>query len=135
VTKYKSVKTKVDNIEFASTKEANRYTDLKYMTKANMIIDLVLQPKFSLCDNFKIGKSTFKAASYIADFLYYDIENSIFIVEEVKGFKTDLFILKKKIFLHQRLQGKELTFLYGDVHEDSTLEGATFRFKENEKLL
>lgn len=135
MTKYQSVKTKVNNIEFASAKEAKRYTELTYMAKANMIIDIVLQPKFSLCDEFKIGRTKFKQSSYVADFLYYDIEESIFIVEEVKGFKTDLFVLKKKLFLSQRLKDGQLTFLYGDVHKDSTLEGATFRFKENEKLL
>jgi hypothetical protein len=89
MTKYKAIRTKIDGITFASKKEAHRYTDLKTLEKHNKIRDLKLQP----CFPFKYDdKVMFR---YYADFEYY--ENDEYIVEDVKGVKTSVYKLKKKL--------------------------------------
>ena len=87
--KYRAIKTIVDDITFDSKKEAKRYSQLKLMLKAKAIFDLKLQPKFDLIINdIKIG-------FYKADFEY--IENGERVVEDVKGMKTPIYNLKKKM--------------------------------------
>ena len=89
MTKYKAKKTVIDNITFDSKKEAGRYLDLKTLEMHKRIRDLKLQP----CFPFKYDdKVMFK---YYADFEYY--ENDEYIVEDVKGVKTPVYKLKKKL--------------------------------------
>ena len=78
-----------DGWRFASTKEGNRYCELKLLAKASVINDLLLQPHFTFTVN---GKAVFK---YVADFEY--IEAGKRIIEDVKGFKTPVYRLKKKL--------------------------------------
>ena len=89
MTKYKAIKTEVDGIMFASKKEAMRYKELKFLRSQYRISDLILQPKFpvEVC-----GK---KICTYVADFLYH--ENGQKIIEDVKGVKTPVYRLKKKL--------------------------------------
>ena len=87
--KYNAKKTVVDNITFASEREAGRYQVLKLLQMAGKIRGLELQPEFK----FSIeGKHIFK---YRADFAYFD--GSRRIIEDSKGFRTREYILKKKI--------------------------------------
>lgn len=99
--KYKNKKTVVDGIEFDSLKEARRYEELKLLAKGGVIKDLELQPVFELVPKQKHNGKTIRKASYIADFKYTDIQSGITVVEDVKGFKTDVYKLKKKIFLYK----------------------------------
>lgn len=97
--KYNSIKTKVDGIKFDSKKEAERYQELKLLERAGIIKELELQPRFLLQDKFKLGGTTHRKIEYVADFKYWDKEKKVYIVEDVKGVKTDVYKLKKKIFL------------------------------------
>ena len=74
---------------FASKKEAMRYKELKFLLQEQRISDLVLQPKFPIevC-----GK---KICTYIADFIYN--EDGKQVVEDVKGVKTSVYRIKKKL--------------------------------------
>ena len=94
--KYRNKKVAIDNIEFDSKKEANRYKELKLLLKAGKISDLKLQPRFLLQASFKKNGRTYRKIEYIADFQY--VENGKTIVEDVKGMQTDVFKLKHKIF-------------------------------------
>ena len=87
--KYKAIRTEVDGIMFASKKEARRYQDLKLLHKAGLISQLKLQPVYPFILNEKV---IFK---YIADFEY--IEGKNVVVEDVKGMKTPMYRLKKKL--------------------------------------
>ena len=89
VSKYRAVPTIVDNVRFASKKEARRYSDLKLLIHAKAIKDLVLQPKFV------IDVDGVHVCTYIGDFQY--TEGNEVIVEDCKGFKTDVYKLKKKL--------------------------------------
>lgn len=92
--KYGNKKVVINNINFHSKKEAYRYQELLFLAKIGKIeIDEnFLQPKF------KIEINGFHICYYIADFRYLDIEKSIWIVEDVKGFKTPLYKIKAKMF-------------------------------------
>jgi hypothetical protein len=94
--KYRNKKVIVDEKEFDSKREGNRYKELKLLERAGEIKDLELQPRFLLQDSFKKNGRTFRKIEYVADFKY--IENGKAIVEDVKGMQTDVFKLKHKIF-------------------------------------
>lgn len=97
--KYNAKKTVVDGIEFDSIREADRYCELKLLEKAKEIRNLELQPRFLLQDKFKdkMG-TTHRKIEYVADFLYIDNDGKA-IVEDVKGVLTDVYKIKKKMFL------------------------------------
>jgi hypothetical protein len=96
--KYHSKKTIVDGIKFDSKKEATRYQELKLLEKAGKIKELKLQPEYELIPKFKKNNKTYRKTIYKADFSYFDIEANKYIIEDVKGFKTDVYKLKKKLF-------------------------------------
>lgn len=100
--KFGAKKTVVDGITFASKFEADRYITLKYLQMAGEIKDLVLQPKFKIYNGFtdRYGKKR-QPIYYIADFQYYEVEIGETVVEDTKGFDTDVFMMKKKMFLDQ----------------------------------
>lgn len=97
--KYNAKKTVVDGIEFDSLREADRYCELKLLEKAKEIRNLELQPRFLLQDKFKDKQgNTHRKVEYVADFMYIDKCGKT-IVEDVKGVLTDVYKLKKKLFL------------------------------------
>ena len=96
--KYKNVKVKVDGITFDSKREARRYTELWLMQRAGLIENLELQKVYELQPSFKKRGKTYRKITYIADFTYYDKQRDQVVVEDVKGFKTDVYKLKKKLF-------------------------------------
>lgn len=91
VSKYHAKKEVVDGITFASRKEASRYRQLKLLEKAKAIQDLKLQQKFPLIPKSKYGREI----RYVSDFTYY--ENGVLVVEDTKGYKTDVYKLKKRL--------------------------------------
>ena len=100
-TKYNNRKTKIDGITFDSIREANRYSELKLLERAKKIKKLVLQPEFILQCGFKDGMGDkHRPITYRADFQYIDTENGFTVVEDVKGFRNAVYLLKKKMFLY-----------------------------------
>lgn len=95
--KYRAKKTKVDDIVFDSYMEAKRYRQLVTLEMAGEISDLVLQPKFRLMDSYKYNGKAIKAIEYIADFMYR--EDGKLVVEDVKGMRTQAYIIKSKLFI------------------------------------
>lgn len=85
--KYNNKHTYIDGIHFPSKREAHRYEELLPCLRAGLIQDLVVHPKFPFPMGFR----------YEADFSYTQPDGKK-IVEDVKGFKTDVFILKEKCF-------------------------------------
>lgn len=96
--KYKAKKTSIDGIKFDSQKEANRYLELLAFQKAGFIQDLHRQVRFELQPSYKKNGKIIRAITYIADFVYYDIFKGEKIVEDTKGYRTEIYKLKKKIF-------------------------------------
>ena len=97
--KYGNIKTTIDNIKFDSKAEANRYLELKLLLKGKVIKDLRMQPRFVLLESFIDGQGEkHRKIEYVADFEYK--EGSKHIIEDVKGMKTEVYKLKKKLFLY-----------------------------------
>lgn len=89
MSKYNAIPTWVDGIKFASASEARRYRELKLLESAGEITDLELQVKYPCIVN------GVKVCDYISDFDY--TEGGKRITEDVKGFKTPAYRLKKKL--------------------------------------
>ena len=87
--KYGNTKTEVEGIKFDSAKEAKRYQDLKIESFARTISDLKLQPVYPIEINGVL------VCKYKGDFEY--IRNGVKILEDVKGMKTPIYRLKKKL--------------------------------------
>lgn len=97
--KYNASKTVVDGIRFDSRAEARRYRELKLLQQAGEIKDLELQPSFLLIERFKCRGKNYRDTRYIADFAYIEVKTGLQVVEDVKGVETEVFRLKKKLFL------------------------------------
>jgi hypothetical protein len=87
--KFNAVQKEVDGHVFDSGAEARRYTYLKYRQAAGEISDLILQPGFSFYYENEL------IFDYFADFAY--MENGKRVVEDVKGVKTPIYQLKRKL--------------------------------------
>lgn len=123
--KYRNIKVQIDGHTFDSKAESLRYLHLKKLEDKGLIQNLVLQPKFILVESFVMNRTPkktstskvglFKESSsqlpfvrsknsgikYIPDF-QYSIEDRI-IVEDVKGALTDVYKLKRTMFLDKYL--------------------------------
>lgn len=104
--KYNAKKTVIDGIKFDSKAEGTRYKVLKKREETGEISELRLQPRFTLQEKFRHDGKTIRKIEYIADFEYS--KNGQQVVEDVKGVKTDIYKLKKKMFLLK--YGKEKIF-------------------------
>lgn len=89
MTKYHARSVIVDNVRFASNREAMHYGQLKMLERGGKIFALSLQVPFPL--HAKGGE---EVAKYIADFTF--MEDGKLIVCDSKGFRTDMFRLKKR---------------------------------------
>ena len=104
MSKYNNKKITIDGIKFDSMREGARYEEIKLLhrlesdpKKRPMTIDV--QPVFILQECFTdyTGKKH-RAIKYVADFkIVY--EDGRVEVEDVKGFLTSVYKLKRKMFL------------------------------------
>ena len=101
MSKYNSKKTVVDGQKFDSKKEARRYQELLLLEKAGEIKNLSRQVKFVLIPSQRDenGKVVERECSYKADFTYEEGIKTV--VEDVKGFRTKEYIIKRKLMLYQ----------------------------------
>lgn len=109
---YKNKRKIVDGIEFRSTKEANRYCELKILRMSHQIKDFEIQPEFELQETIRdsAGKCVCKMIKYIADFKVFYNDGKI-VIEDVKSIataKNKAYKIKKKLFIAK--YGKEYEF-------------------------
>lgn len=103
--KYHNIVRKLpDGTKIDSGKEERRFKELKMLEKAGVIKDLRRQVRFELiptlrkdgkCLRDEHRKIRGKVTKYVADFVY--TENGQQVVEDVKGFKTEIYRLKYKL--------------------------------------
>lgn len=105
--KYKNKKVVYNGIKFDSQKERNYYIKLKLLEDKGKIKDLKLQVKFELQPKFRFDNKNIQAISYIADFTYLDEENKLHIID-VKGVRTDVYKIKKKMMEYKGLEIEEV---------------------------
>lgn len=79
-------------------KNGRYYQQLKLMKRQGLITDIKLQVKFELQPKYKKNNKTIRAINYIADFTYFDVNKGKTIIVDTKGYRTDIYKLKKKIF-------------------------------------
>lgn len=103
--KYHNIRIEVDGIKFDSKKEYKRYTELKLLERAGLIRELKLQVPFELVPAQPGGLRSERPLTYVADFVYYDKEKNRQVIEDTKGVKTDLYIVKRKLM---KLAGHEI---------------------------
>ena len=89
--KYHAQPTVVDGLRFDSKREAARWRELVLLERAGVIKGLRRQVPFVLIDKSEHGR----AVTYYADFTY--MENGQEVVEDVKGVKTDVYKIKKRL--------------------------------------
>ena len=89
--KYRAQPVVIDGERFDSKLEATRWLQLLTMQRAGIISDLRRQVPFVLIDKSEHGR----AIVYKADFVY--TQDGSEIVEDAKGFKTDVYQLKKRL--------------------------------------
>lgn len=87
--KYGNTKVTMFGITFDSKKEMQFYLHLLSVYKKE---DIKLQPEFVLQDSFKQDGKAIRKMSYVGDF---QIGNNVY---DVKGFKTEVFKIKEKLF-------------------------------------
>lgn len=108
--KYHNRKIIKDGMTFDSKKEYSRYRELLLLERVGEITDLQRQVKFVLIPaqyepdiigkrgGRKRGKLIEREISYIADFVY--VQNGKQFVEDTKGFRTQEYIMKRKMMLY-----------------------------------
>lgn len=97
ISKYRNKKVYVDGIKFDSAKEAMRYRQLRLLERSGNIKDLQLQVPFELQEKYTINDKKVRAIKYVADFVYIDQDEKTH-VEDVKGIRTEVYKMKKKMF-------------------------------------
>ena len=84
--KFRAKPCEVDGIKFASKKEHKRYQQLKILQNSGEILFFLRQVPFHLQAGVK----------YVCDFVVFWTNGEV-TIEDVKGVKTDMYILKKKM--------------------------------------
>lgn len=83
--KFKAKPCEYENIKFASKKEAKRYLELQALQRLGEVVFFLRQTPFHLTAGIK----------YVCDYLVF-WKNGEVTIEDVKGMKTAMYILKKK---------------------------------------
>lgn len=89
--KYHNQRVKCDGVTFDSKKEFHRYGQLKWLEQAGQIHLLRVHPRFPLRVKHVM------VCTYVADFAYVTLPEGVNVVEDVKGLKTPVYQLKKKL--------------------------------------
>jgi len=106
--KYHNTKVSVDGIKFDSIKEADRFRELALLERAGEIFNLHLQEEIMIQGAFtKPSGERVKSIKYLADFVYND-QDGIRVVEDVKGVKTTVYALKKRLLSYEGTQVVEI---------------------------
>lgn len=87
--KYRNKPTVIDGLRFDSKAEAKRWQELKLLERAGEIKDLERQVRYPLIVNNE------KICDYVCDFQFK--RNGRTVTEDVKGVRTDVYRLKKKL--------------------------------------
>ena len=88
------------NSTHASKRESKRSQELQVMQRAGMIRGLQEQVKYILIPSQRDeqGKVIERQITYTADFVYQDKAGQL-VVEDSKGFKTQQYIMRRKMML------------------------------------
>ena len=99
--KYGNQRVVVNGEKFRSKKEARRHGELLLLQRAGLVVGLVREVAFALAPGVKFsGDARAKPAlRYVADFVYTDVALGRVVVEDCKGFRTDVYRMKRHLML------------------------------------
>ena len=95
MTKYGNRRVNTPDGWFDSHRELARWQELKLLERAGKISSLQRQVRFEIVKRVGKARPTF----YIADFVYQ--ENGREVVEDSKGYRDRLYLLKRKLMLER----------------------------------
>lgn len=95
--KFRNVSTVLDNLKFSSGAEAKRYEELKLLLRGRLIRDLRMQVRYELLPavRFHDAKRLTSGLDYVADFVYFDEKLQREVIEDAKGARTRVYLMKK----------------------------------------
>jgi len=93
--KYGNTKIEYNGRWFDSLHEANEAAKLQALEKAGKIRELKYQVRITLVPK----NPPLRAIVYVADFTYIDLDGNLHVLD-AKGFKTQVYRLKKKLAAH-----------------------------------
>lgn len=100
--KFGAVRATIGTENFASKREAKRWSELLLLQRAGEIRDLRRQVKIALIGKSDIIRTpTGQVAHYVADFVYFDYRKGAEVIEDAKGFQTPEYKLKRAIMAAQ----------------------------------
>ena len=107
--KYNNRKADFKGETFDSIKERDYYILLLEREKRGEVRHINRQYKIEIQPSFidRDGKKI-RAITYLADFYYYDKLRKAWIVTDVKGYKTDVYRLKKKLLAFKGIYIEEV---------------------------
>lgn len=84
-----------EGVMHQSKLETKRCNELHLMQRGGLIRDLEAHPQ----PRFGFVVNDVKVCSYLSDFRYFDEQLGREVVEDTKGFRSDVFRIKKKLML------------------------------------
>lgn len=99
--KYHNKKCVYNGIKFDSKKEMAYYIKLKLLEEKGKIKDLELQKAYELQPSFKLNGKTYRKITYKADFSYITTADDKLHVVDTKGFRTEVYKLKRKMLAYK----------------------------------
>ena len=106
--KYNNRKADFRGESFDSEKERDYYILLLDREKRGEITDIQRQVVITIQESFKTPSGEkYRAITYKADFVYKDITGQVHIVD-VKGYKTEVYKLKKKLLAFRGIYIEEV---------------------------
>lgn len=99
MSKYGAIKVTDDNIVFDSKLEHKRYKQLKTLQAAGEIRELEVHKDYVLVDKTLVRGTWERAVKHEVDFDYFDVEAKRRVVEEIKGVRTAVWVLKRRLFV------------------------------------
>lgn len=97
--KYHNVTLITQDGKFDSKYEYEVWCQLKLMERAGKIRHLDRQFPFEIIPQIKTPEGTLRAIKYIADFVYTDCVTGQYCAIDTKGFETETYKLKKRLFI------------------------------------
>lgn len=108
--KYKAKKVVLDKKTFDSKAESKEWLELCQRQKNGEIGNLYRQYSFILIPTRKYGTETVRGCKYIADFFYEDKDLG-WVAQDTKGFPTETYVVKKKLFLEKYVATGQVVFI------------------------
>ena len=98
--KYNAKKVEIDGIKFDSKAEGEYYLHLKQQVTERQILGFERQKRMLLQEGFNVEgvKGKIRPIFYVVDFIITENDGTLTYID-VKGVETDVFRLKKKLFM------------------------------------